>query len=279
MRTVSALVIAISLHGLMLTNGYSQNAVEKRTNEFERLPFAGEYYGLRLGTVRFVGDVKNVTEFQGSTTPFHGAFDAWYRKALIAFGVESQYLVSDLEFSAGYRFLHGEHSLYEFRTFAFPLSASVTGELLLHRSIRPFISLGAGLVPYDLKIVDIDPSILASRMVSGSEMGVGIWFPIRCGIHIAVSDAADLSVSLERSITLTDRMDGIISNGLDWMNDNFQTISVGISVHLSPASNSLVLDMSDPPIDTAVNSSVADGESGRDDVDSESNEDGRGGGK
>ncbi|MBI5646168.1 MAG: hypothetical protein HY962_04485 [Ignavibacteriae bacterium] len=279
MRTVSVLVIAVIFYGFLLTSGYSQNIVEKRTTPFEGLPFAGEYYGLRIGTVRFVGDVKNVTEFQGSSTPFHGAFDAWYRKALIAFGVESQYLVSDLELSAGYRFLHGEHSLYEFRTFAFPLSASVTGELLLHRSIRPFISLGAGLVPYDLKIVDIDPSILASRMVSGSEMGVGIWFPIRCGIHIAVSDAADLSVSLERSITLTDRMDGIISNGLDWMNDNFQTISVGIAVHLSPAPNSIVLDMSDPPSEIDGNSTVADGEGGKEDADPESDEDGRDSGK
>ncbi|MDH7514373.1 MAG: OmpA family protein [Bacteroidota bacterium] len=187
--------------------------------------------GVRGGVVHFSGDVKNELDFSGTRTPFHAGGDLLFHARLWQAVQGDNAMRFGLEASAGYRVLKASHPSYEFRTRAFPVSVSLTIEFYSASSIRPFVSGGMGALPYE-------SNILRSRLVGTrvdqavpAERNAAFWLPLRIGLRFASSPSVDFHISLERSITLSDRIDGIVTKDLDWMNDNFETLMIGLTVY------------------------------------------------
>lgn len=187
--------------------------------------------GVRFGATHFSGDVRNAQDFSGASTPFHAGGDLFYHLRL-AQAVRGENAVRiGLELAAGYRFLHAGHPSYEFRTNAYPVSTSVTIEFNSEAFIRPFLAVGVGAIPYELGIQHNTLKDKRAGQAIAPESGVAFWVPLRIGLRAALSAALDLHMTLERSATLSDRLDGIVTRDLSWLNDNFEMVSFGFTYY------------------------------------------------
>jgi outer membrane protein OmpA-like peptidoglycan-associated protein len=187
--------------------------------------------GLRAGGVHFSGDLRNALDFAGASVPFRIGGDFFIHTRLLQATQGENAMRIGLEAAAGYRFLSAAHPLYAFNTKAYPFSASVTVEFNSRAIIRPSISVGIGGIPYNLQIIHNTLSGTRAKQVVAEGSNVIFWMPLRVGLRAAISPALDLQLTLERSVTLSDRLDGIVTKDLDWMNDNFEMISFGFTCY------------------------------------------------
>lgn len=183
--------------------------------------------GARIGAVRFDGDVRDNINFHGVDLPLREAADMFVQYQFIQY---RSAIRLGIDFTASYRVLKGIHTSYEFSNKSLPLSASLEAEIFPLEAFKPFFSVGFGVIPYSLSI-QRDELQNKFQELTGRENGVGYWFPVRFGTHIEIAKGVNLQLVLERSVTLTDRLDGVVSKALDWLNDNFNSVLVGVAFH------------------------------------------------
>ncbi|MBI5646167.1 MAG: OmpA family protein [Ignavibacteriae bacterium] len=193
--------------------------------------------GLRFGAVRFIGDVKDRSDFEGTSTPFHLGADVLLHYRLWQAVQGTNAMRIGLEAAAGFRALGASHRTYEFRTDVYPVSGSATIEFYSMAALRPFVSVGIGALPYRMKEVRNILTGERAKDATGTSSGVAFWVPLRIGLRYTISPRIDVLGTIERSVTLTDRLDGIASSSLDWMNDNFDFFSVGVAWYFLSSNN------------------------------------------
>jgi outer membrane protein OmpA-like peptidoglycan-associated protein len=194
---------------------------------------ADKSISVRFGSVHFRGDVQDATALRGTETPAAPGADLSYRSLLHREIGSNTAILLYLDVSAGYRVLRASHELYSFRTTALPLSCSLGAELYLLPLFRPVISIGGGLIPYSLSVLSPNGSVQGVGRQTGSGNGVCLWFPLGVGARCSIFSDVDIFFMVERSVTMSDRLDGVISKHIDWQNDNFEMLSIGISWRLS----------------------------------------------
>ncbi len=194
---------------------------------------ADKSISVRFGSVHFRGDVQDATALRGTETPAAPGADFSYRSLLHREIGSNTAVLLYLDATAGYRVLRAGHELYSFRTTALPLSCSLGAELYLLPLFRPVISIGGGLIPYSLSVLSPGGNVQGIGRQTGSGNGVCLWFPLRVGARCSIFSDIDIFFMAERSVSMSDRLDGIISKHIDWQNDNFEMFSIGISWRLS----------------------------------------------
>jgi len=183
-------------------------------------------FGVRGGFSQFSGDMSNQQRFPGASTPFLPAGDLFIEYHFL--NIRNKFNL-EFESSLGLRQLTASHALYHFSNNVYQVSVAFGAEYSFLFGFRPFASFGAGVLPYFLKVRD--NGLLKGNFVelTGSERKLAVWFPIRFGLRYPLSSEFELQLMVERSATLTDRLDGIVTKELDWMNDNFQGIMFGLT--------------------------------------------------
>ena len=223
--------------------------------------------GFRAGAVHFSGDVRDALDFAGASAPFRVGGDLFVHMRLLQAKQGENAMRIGLEASGGYRFLSASHASYAFNTRAYPFSAAVTVEFNSQAIVRPLISVGIGGVPYKLQITHNTLTGDRARQVVSDGGNFIFWMPLRIGLRAAISPAFDLQLTLERSVTLSDRLDGIVTKDLDWMNDNFEMVSFGFAYYFfgnrteDPYGEQILPPMvvEPPPPDPAFSDSDQDG--------------------
>ncbi len=181
--------------------------------------------GLRGGVVSIAGDMQEPIKFEGTRTPWFPSGDVvlhwrpWRVNDSLRLGVEA---------TAGFRRLGASNAQYAFRTDAWPATLAMTAELYPRATMRPYLAFGVGVLPYELT-VQMKESITTPLEHTGPERAVTFWIPVRVGVSYALSKAIDAQLMFERSITLSDRLDGFVSQKLTWLNDNFNNVSFGLT--------------------------------------------------
>jgi outer membrane protein OmpA-like peptidoglycan-associated protein len=97
--------------------------------------------------------------------------------------------------------------------------------------VRPYLAFGLGALPYSLEVGHNSLKDRRAKQAIPSENGVAFWVPLRIGLRMAISSALDIQLTVERSATLTDRLDGIVTRELSWMNDNFEMVALGFTYY------------------------------------------------
>jgi outer membrane protein OmpA-like peptidoglycan-associated protein len=180
--------------------------------------------GLRGGVVTVAGDMQEPLKFEGTRTPWFPSGDVvmhwrpWRVNDSLRLGVEA---------TAGFRRLGASNAQYAFRTEAWPATLAMTAELYPRAAMRPFLAFGFGVLPYELQVLRKE-EITTTLEYTGPEKGVTFWVPVRLGATYALSRELDVQLVFERSITLSDRLDGFVSQKLTWLNDNFNMVSFGL---------------------------------------------------
>ncbi|MDH7514371.1 MAG: hypothetical protein QHI48_00650 [Bacteroidota bacterium] len=209
--------------------------------------------GYRVGIVGFEGDIGHGLKLKNSPLQYSGGGDVFLTTTIHVEGARFPFVLVQTEMTAGYRALEADLSTYSFKTSAFPLSFSIIGELYPTPLFRPFLSLGGGLIFYGSRAGRSTEDVRPLGTITGSEANLCLWFPLRVGLRCTPDRRFDIVVTLERSVTLSDRLDGIVSRTLDWKNDNFEMLSLGVSMHIGEsiasviATRSKVIDMDPLP--------------------------------
>ncbi|MAT40345.1 MAG: hypothetical protein CL946_12155 [Ectothiorhodospiraceae bacterium] len=190
-----------------------QNLIPARPENFR--------VGLRGAMAHFSGDVQTGGEvFDGAENPFTPGGDLFFGYRLPPFSDVAHFGFKGL---IGYRRLIARHPQYEFVNIMFPMSVSIYTELFPLAFLRPYGSVGVSFLPYSLSVRRNEVPSNVRVEFAGNESSSTIGFPLRVGIVYSINRAIDIEVTFEKELTLSDRMDGIVSS----RNDNLETFGVG----------------------------------------------------
>lgn len=191
------------------------------------LAYRGDFgIGTRWGLTQYQGDVHDGMIFSEPEVPFSPAGDIFLYLRLQELAGVAQLGV---EFAGGYRKFRASHDLYEFTTKAYPFTLTATAEFFTESRIRPTFSLGLGVLPYSLDVHRVSPGLPSFKEKTGAERRYPLWIPVRFGAMFSLSTELEVQAVYERSVTFSDRVDGLVSQTLDWFNDNFQSLSLGLT--------------------------------------------------
>jgi hypothetical protein len=211
-----------------LANGQQLHESRESLTEPEAI-WRIERLGIRIGGAQYAGDVGDRADLHGTTTPKLLGVDILGGLDLFSFRDGLQSLDIGLEGSLGYRALRGIHPEYDFSTVVVPACISLDACLSVVPLFKPFFAAGAGILVYSVHQNRIGPEGGNPRQLVASSQGASVWFPLRTGLRISVSERLHFSTGIEYSITLADGLDGLVSNKRDWKYDRFTTLSVGAS--------------------------------------------------
>ncbi len=188
--------------------------------------------GMRFALAHFSGDVQSGSAvFKGARNPFTPGADLFFGYRFTPF-VDFAHI--GLKGLVGYRRLVGRQTDYQFINYMFPVSVSLSAEFFPMALWRPYGSAGVSYLPYKLEVTrnNVDPRI--KQNYTGSESRSTIGFPLRAGVVYSITRAVDIEISFEKELTLSDRMDGVLSQ----MRDNLETFGIGFLYYFYDARTS-----------------------------------------
>jgi outer membrane protein OmpA-like peptidoglycan-associated protein len=177
--------------------------------------------GLRFAMAHFSGDVQSGSGlFINAENPFTPGGDLFFGYRFKPFLDFAHFGLKGL---VGFRRLVAGNDNYKFVNYMVPVSVSLYAELFPISVIRPYGSAGVSFLPYqlDVKINRLPPDL--KQQITGSERSYSFGFPLRIGLVYSISRGVDIEVTFEKELTLSDRMDGVVSS----KRDNLETIGIG----------------------------------------------------
>ncbi len=234
---------------LCVSSTFAQQNRENRRETDERSKYARKEpfgIGLSLGLHQFTGDVQDLDGgyFEGAENSllFGGNILAKYRIGALK-DVGSFHLTG----RAGYHPMDGKlndgEDVYEFTNNAILVSLGLQFELMPQYDIRPYANVGIGFLAHDPKVTTAGRWInrYTSEYVGEGKATAAI--PVDIGIMFTVSRSIDLMINANKTLALSDNLDGWESN----INDNWQSFNLGFVYYFGSDEKRVVEETPPPP--------------------------------